>query len=124
MGLTRWKARSWYPRSGDIDPAIIFRLHDTLGMSVDRINKMLTKESGLLGLTEVTSDCRYVEDNYATKDAKRAMDVYCHRGEVHPVLIYRSDVDGRLDAVVFTDGIGSCRDGSRAVSGQTGRTGL
>lgn len=54
-------------RSGDIDPAIIFHLHDTLGMSVDQINKMLTKESGLLGLTEVTSDCRYVEDNYATK---------------------------------------------------------
>ncbi len=49
-------------------------------MSVDAINKLLTKESGLLGLTEVTSDCRYVEDNYATKeDAKRAMDVYCHR---------------------------------------------
>ena len=42
-------------RSGDIDPAIIFHLHDT-GMSVDAINKMLTKESGLLGLTEVTSD--------------------------------------------------------------------
>lgn len=60
-------------RSGDIDPAIIFHLHDTLGMSVDAINKLLTKESGLLGLTEVTSDCRYVEDNYATKeDAKRA----------------------------------------------------
>lgn len=54
-------------RSGDIDPAIIFHLHDTTGMSVDDINKMLTKESGLLGLTEVTSDCRYVEDNYAEK---------------------------------------------------------
>lgn len=78
MGLTRWKAVMG-TRSGDIDPAIIFHLHDTLGMSVDQINKMLTKESGLLGLTEVTSDCRYVEDNYATKeDAKRAMDVYCH----------------------------------------------
>lgn len=36
-------------------------------MSVDAINKMLTKESGLLGLTEVTSDCRYVEDNYRKK---------------------------------------------------------
>ena len=32
-------------------------------MSVDQINKMLTKESGLLGLTEVTSDRRYIEDN-------------------------------------------------------------
>ncbi len=62
MGLTRWKA-GVMGTLGDIDPAIIFHLHDTTGMSVDAINKMLTKESGLLGLTEVTSDC-YVEDNY------------------------------------------------------------
>lgn len=91
MGLTPLEGTVMGTRSGDIDPAIIFHLHDTLGMSVDQINKMLTKESGLLGLTEVTSDCRYVEDNYATKeDAKRAMDVYCHRGEIHRFL-HRSD---------------------------------
>jgi len=65
MGLTPLEGLVMGTRSGDIDPAIIFHLHDTLGMSVDQINKMLTKESGLLGLTEVTSDCRYVEDNYA-----------------------------------------------------------
>ena len=41
---------------------------------------MLTKESGLQGLTEVTSDCRYVEDNYGAKEeATRAMDIYCYR---------------------------------------------
>lgn len=75
-------------------------------MSVDQINKMLTKESGLLGLTEVTSDCRYVEDNYATKeDAKRAMDVYCHRLAKY-IGSYTALMDGRLDAVVFTGGIG------------------
>ena len=102
-------------RSGDIDPAIIFHLHDTLGMSVDAINKMLTKESGLLGLTEVTSDCRYVEDNYQEKaDAKRAMDVYCHRLAKY-IGSYTALMDGRLDAVIFTGGIGdaawcvSCR---------------
>ncbi|MBZ4261009.1 acetate kinase, partial [Mycobacterium tuberculosis] len=60
MGLTPLEGLVMGTRSGDIDPAIIFHLHDTLGMSVDAINKMLTKESGLLGLTEVTSDCRYV----------------------------------------------------------------
>ena len=75
-------------------------------MSVDAINKLLTKESGLLGLTEVTSDCRYVEDNYATKeDAKRAMDVYCHRLAKY-IGAYTALMDGRLDAVVFTGGIG------------------
>ena len=57
MGLTPLEGLVMGTRSGDIDPAIIFHLHDTLGMSVDAINKLLTKESGLLGLTEVTSDC-------------------------------------------------------------------
>ena len=106
MGLTPLEGLVMGTRSGDIDPAIIFHLHDTLGMSVDAINKLLTKESGLLGLTEVTSDCRYVEDNYATKeDAKRAMDVYCHRPAKY-IGAYTALMDGRLDAVVFTGGIG------------------
>ncbi|KAB8311106.1 MULTISPECIES: acetate kinase [Rahnella] len=106
MGLTPLEGLVMGTRSGDIDPAIIFHLHDSLGMSVDQINKMLTKESGLLGLTEVTSDCRYVEDNYATKaDAKRAMDVFCHRLAKY-IGAYTSLMEGRLDAVVFTGGIG------------------
>ena len=106
MGLTPLEGLVMGTRSGDIDPAIIFHLHDTLGMSVDDINKMLTKESGLLGLTEVTSDCRYVEDNYDSKeDAKRAMDVYCHRLAKY-IGSYTALMDGRLDAVIFTGGIG------------------
>ncbi|MBF7982761.1 MULTISPECIES: acetate kinase [Rahnella] len=106
MGLTPLEGLVMGTRSGDIDPAIIFHLHDSLGMSVDQINKMLTKESGLLGLTEVTSDCRYVEDNYATKaDAKRAMDVFCHRLAKY-IGAYTSLMEGRLDAIVFTGGIG------------------
>lgn len=99
MGLTPLEGLVMGTRSGDIDPAIIFHLHDTLGMSVDAINKLLTKESGLLGLTEVTSDCRYVEDNYATKeDAKRAMDVYCHRLAKY-IGAYTALMDGRLDVL-------------------------
>ncbi len=106
MGLTPLEGLVMGTRSGDIDPAIVFFLHDTLGMSVDAINAMLTKESGLLGLTEVTSDCRYVEDNYDTKeDAKRALDVYCHRLAKY-IGSYAALMDGRLDAVIFTGGIG------------------
>lgn len=106
MGLTPLEGLVMGTRCGDIDPAIIFHLHDTLGMSVDSINKMLTKESGLLGLTGVTSDCRYIEDNYASKaDAKRAMDVYCHRLAKY-IAGYTASLEGRLDAIVFTGGIG------------------
>lgn len=106
MGLTPLEGLVMGTRSGDIDPAIIFHLHDAMGMSVDQINTMLTKESGLLGLTEVTSDCRYIEDNYTTKaDAKRAMDVFCHRLAKY-IGAYGALMEGRLDAVVFTGGIG------------------
>ena len=106
MGLTPLEGLVMGTRSGDIDPAIIFFLHDTLGMTVDAINKLLTKESGLLGLTEVTSDCRYAEDNYSVKeDAKRAMDVFCHRLAKY-IGSYAALMDGRLDAVIFTGGIG------------------
>lgn len=106
MGLTPLEGLVMGTRSGDIDPAIIFFLHDTLGMNIDAINKLLTKESGLLGLTGVTSDCRYVEENFTTKDdAKRAMNVFCHRLAKY-IGSYTAMMDGRLDAVVFTGGIG------------------
>ncbi|MEI7142063.1 acetate kinase [Pectobacterium brasiliense] len=106
MGLTPLEGLVMGTRCGDIDPAVIFHLHDALGMDIDRINTLMTKESGLLGLTEVTSDCRYVEDNYETKaDAKRAMDVYCHRLAKY-IGSYAALMEGRLDAVIFTGGIG------------------
>ncbi|MFG0770456.1 acetate kinase [Vibrio plantisponsor] len=106
MGMTPLEGLVMGTRCGDIDPAIIFHLHDALGYSVEQINNMLTKESGLLGLTEVTSDCRFVEDNYGTKEeATRAMDVFCHRLAKY-VAGYTASLDGRLDAIVFTGGIG------------------
>lgn len=106
MGMTPLEGLVMGTRCGDIDPAIIFHLHDTLGVSLDEINTMLTKESGLLGLTEATSDCRFVEDNYTTDPAaKRAMDLYCYR-LAKSIASYTAALDGRLDAVVFTGGIG------------------
>ncbi|NGN98775.1 acetate kinase [Grimontia kaedaensis] len=106
MGMTPLEGLVMGTRSGDLDPAIIFHLHDALGYSVEQINSMLTKESGLMGLTEVTSDCRFVEDNYGAKEeATRAMDVFCHRLAKY-VASYTACLDGRLDAIVFTGGIG------------------
>jgi acetate kinase len=106
MGLTPLEGLVMGTRCGDIDPAIIFHLHDALGYSIEQINNMLTKESGLLGLTEVTSDCRFVEDNYGEKpEAMRAMDVFCHRLAKY-IAGYTASMDGRLDAIVFTGGIG------------------
>ncbi|MBL1379159.1 acetate kinase [Zobellella iuensis] len=106
MGLTPLEGLVMGTRSGDIDPAIIFHLHDVLGYSTDRINTLLTKESGLLGLTENTSDCRFAEDNYhRLPEAKRALDIFCYRLAKY-IAGYSCALDGRLDGVVFTGGIG------------------
>jgi len=106
MGMTPLEGLVMGTRCGDVDPAIIFHLHDELGYSMAEINDMLTKESGLLGLTEKTSDCRFVEDNYDTDEAaKRAMDLYCYRLAKY-IGSYTAALDGRLDAVIFTGGIG------------------
>ncbi|MFT7053700.1 MAG: acetate kinase [Psychromonas sp.] len=106
MGMTPLEGLVMGTRCGDIDPAVIFYLYDELGYSMEEINTMLTKESGLLGLTEKTSDCRFVEDNYESDAAaKRAMDLYCYRLAKY-IASYTAALDGRLDAVVFTGGIG------------------
>jgi acetate kinase len=106
MGLTPLEGLAMGTRSGDIDPAVVFFMHDQLGYSVDEINHVLTRESGLLGMTEVSSDCRYVTTNYATDaGAKRALDVFTYRVAKY-VGAYAAAMDGRLDALVFTGGIG------------------
>ncbi len=106
MGLTPLEGLVMGTRSGDIDPAIMFFLHDNLKMSVADINNLLNKKSGLLGLTGVSSDCRYVTDNYGTDEgATNALDVFVHR-LVKYIGGYAMLLDGRLDAIVFTGGIG------------------
>lgn len=106
MGLTPLEGLVMGTRSGDIDPAIMFFLHDNLKMSVADINNLLNKKSGLLGLTGVSSDCRYVEDHYGKDDgATNALDVFVHR-LVKYIGGYSVLLDGRLDAIVFTGGIG------------------
>ncbi len=55
-----------------LTPAIVYSLpiQKTLGMSMDQIEETLVKKSGLLGLTEVISDCCYAEDNYDVDEFK------------------------------------------------------
>lgn len=106
MGFTPLEGLVMGTRSGDLDPAIIFYMHKTLGMSVEQIEETLVKKSGLLGLTEVTSDCRYAEDNYDKEDpAQRALDVFCYRLAKY-IGSYMAVIGDRLDAIVFTGGIG------------------
>lgn len=114
MGLTPLEGLVMGTRSGDIDPAVMFFLHDNLNMSVAEINDLLNKKSGLLGLTGVSSDCRYVEDNYGKDErATIAHDIFEHRLAKY-IGSYAMLMDGRLDAIIFTGGIGENSDSIRA----------
>lgn len=106
MGLTPLEGLVMGTRSGDIDPSIIFFMYQKLGISIDKINTILNKESGLLGISKKSSDFRYLEKNYSTdKSVKLSIDIFCHRLSKY-IASYICLMDNRLDAVVFTGGIG------------------
>ncbi|WP_425619749.1 acetate kinase [Buchnera aphidicola] len=106
MGLTPLEGLVMGTRSGDIDPSIIFFMHKQLHISINEIEKILNQKSGLLGLSEISSDFRYFEKAYDSEiEAKRAVQVFCHRLSKY-IASYMSLMENRLDAVVFTGGIG------------------
>jgi len=113
MGLTPLEGLVMGTRSGDLDPAVVFYLHREAGLSVDDIDDLLNKRSGMLGLAGA-NDMREVERRAAAGDdaAVGALDVYCYRIRKY-VGAYAAAL-GRLDALVFTAGIGENSDGVRA----------
>lgn len=106
MGLTPLEGVVMGTRSGDIDPAITFFLADAEGATLERLNKMYNKESGLLGLSGVSNDMREVKAAADGGDerAKLALEVYAYRVRKY-VGAYTAAL-GRVDAVVFTGGVG------------------
>ncbi len=106
MGLTPLEGLVHGTRSGDIDPAIPAILCEQNGMTPKEVSNMLWKESGLLGLSGISNDCRTLEETLkdGSEAAKRAMDVYCYRLAKH--IAGQVVALGELDALVFTGGIG------------------
>jgi acetate kinase len=106
MGLTPLEGLVMGTRSGDIDPAIIFHLERKFGMSGSDIDKMLNKQSGLLGLSGSSNDVRELlkKRDAGDTNAALALEVFCYRIKKY-VGAYMA-VLGRLDALVFTAGIG------------------
>jgi acetate kinase len=105
MGFTPLEGLVMGTRSGDLDPAIVFFLHREAGLAVEEVDQLLNKEGGLKGLTGA-NDMREVERRAAAGDepAREALDVYCYRVRKY-VGAYAAAL-GRVDALVFTAGIG------------------
>lgn len=106
MGMTPLEGIVMGTRSGDIDAGIPKFLADNNNMSFADIDNALNKKSGLLGLSGISSDMRDIES--AAKDgherAKLAVDVLRHRALKY-IGAYAIEL-GRVDAIIFTGGIG------------------
>ncbi|MET9858630.1 acetate kinase [Streptomyces smyrnaeus] len=105
MGLTPLEGLVMGTRSGDIDPAVVFHLGRVAGMDVDEVDELLNKRSGLLGLCGA-NDMREIRRRVDAGDAAAtlAFDIYIHRLRKYIGAYYA--VLGKVDAVVFTAGVG------------------
>ena len=106
LGMTPLEGLVMGTRSGDLDPAIIFHLVRTLGMSVDEVDDLLNRRSGLLGVSGVSNDMREVTRaaDEGNERADLAIRLFCHRLRKY-IGAYTAEL-GRVDALVFTGGIG------------------
>lgn len=106
MGFTPLEGLVMGTRSGDIDPAIISFLSDKEKVSVDAINNVLNKQSGVLGISGVSSDFRDIETAAAEGNyrANLAIEVFAHRVR-HYIGSYFAELNG-ADAIIFTAGVG------------------
>ncbi|UXY22014.1 acetate kinase [Streptomyces cynarae] len=105
MGLTPLEGLVMGTRSGDLDPAVIFHLQRVGGMSMDEIDTLLNKRSGLFGLcgdNDMREIGRRIEEG--DEEARLAFDIYIHRLRKYIGAYYA--VLGRVDAVAFTAGVG------------------
>ncbi len=106
MGLTPLEGLVMGTRCGNIDANIFNFLHQQLGYDIDRITTLLNKESGLLGLSELSNDCRTLEEamEQGHEQATLAIDVFSYV-LAKSLSGLASSLD-HIDALIFTGGIG------------------
>lgn len=106
MGMTPLEGLVMGTRSGDLDPAVLVHLSRVAGFSVDDLDELLNRRSGMHGLCGYT-DMRDVHAAIAAGDeaSRIAFDVYCHRLRGY-IGSYLAHLGGRLDVLAFTAGVG------------------
>ncbi|MEY8198320.1 MAG: acetate kinase [Colwellia sp.] len=107
MGMTPGEGVMMGTRCGDLDAGIIFHLVDNLGYSIGNVDKLVNKESGLLGVSGLNNDCRtlesaMLEDNNV--QATLALTIFCYR-IAKSIASYSASLT-QLDGLIFTGGIG------------------
>ncbi|HEY4399739.1 MAG TPA: acetate kinase [Lactobacillaceae bacterium] len=105
MGFTPLAGLTMATRSGDVDPSLVYFIQEKEGLSNDEMLEVLNKKSGLLGISGLSSDMRDLEDVQETNHhADLALKIFQNR-IIRYVGQYFAEL-GRVDAIVFTAGVG------------------
>jgi len=114
MGLTPVEGLVMGTRCGDVDAGALLYIARRANLDLDGLDKLVNKDSGLLGLSELSNDCRTLEAaaKGGHEGAKLALEVFAYR--IAKTVGGLATALPRLDAVVFTGGIGENSAGVRA----------
>jgi acetate kinase len=107
MGMTPLEGLVMGTRSGDVDPAILSLIASKEGISLNEVETLLNKQSGLLGISGLTNDMRTLQSEVSEHDDRRArlaIEMFCYRARKY-IGSYLAAMGG-ADAIVFTGGIG------------------
>jgi acetate kinase len=106
MGFTPLEGLVMGTRCGDIDPAIPMYLQRSAGMTFEQVDAMLNRKSGMLGISEVSSDMRDINNKAAEghHQSQLALDIFAYRIKKY-IGAYIAAMNG-VDLVIFTAGIG------------------
>ena len=106
MGFTPLEGLIMGTRCGDIDPAIPVYIMKKTGMSLEQVDNIMNKQSGVLGISGVSSDFRDIEKaaKEGNERAQLALDMFS--GEVRKYIGAYVAIMGGVDAIVFTAGLG------------------
>lgn len=106
MGMTPLEGLMMGTRSGDLDPAIVPYVMNKEDLTINEVNSMLNKHSGLLAISGISSDMREITDGLANGDANAtlAFNMFEYRLRKY-IGSYAAAMNG-VDVIVFTAGIG------------------
>ncbi len=107
MGFTPLEGLVMGTRSGDVDPALLDMIAQKEGLTLDQVENLLNKQSGLLGISGLTNDMRELiaeAEELGDRRARLAIEVFCYRVRKY-IGSYVAALDG-ADALVFAGGIG------------------
>ena len=106
MGFTPLEGVMMGTRCGSIDPAIVVHLMREYGYDGAKINQILNKESGLLGISQISSDLRTILEAMSQNNSKATLAVEMYIFRLQSAIASLLPSLGSLDGLVFTAGVG------------------